>query len=251
MQPSELEGFFEERFAEIRTYLELLEEVDRASADGAPRLKRTDAKISPEQKRILNSSLYLQLYNLVEATVSRCLDGVAAAVAADQMKPNELAPALRREWVRSTARTHIVDLKPEKRLEAALAMCEHLVGQLPIENFSIDPGGGGNWDDSAIEKLSNRFGCNLSISEDVSTAAKRHIRDDMGALKLVKDRRNGLAHGSLSFVDCSDGVTVSELQKTVEAVGDYLEEVVKSFAGFIQSGIKVGNSATGKVAATV
>ena len=56
----------------------------------------------------------------------------------------------------------------------------------------------------------------------------------MGALKLVKDRRNGLAHGALSFVDCSDGVTVVELKKLATAVGDYLKEAVECFVKFIQ-----------------
>ena len=56
----------------------------------------------------------------------------------------------------------------------------------------------------------------------------------MGPLKLVKDRRNGLAHGSLSFVDCSDGVTVSELKQVATSVGDYLRESVQCFTNFIE-----------------
>lgn len=163
----------------------------------------------------------------------RCLEAVVAAVEEAERRPSELSIGLRTEWVRSIARTHS-DLGPDKRLQAALDLCEQLLQQMPVKGFKIEPGGGGNWDDSSIEKICERVGCGLTLSPDVLEAAKRHIRDDMGALKLVKNRRNGLAHGSLSFVDCSDGVTVAELKVLATAVGDYLREAVGCFVSFIQ-----------------
>ncbi|WP_022899147.1 MAE_28990/MAE_18760 family HEPN-like nuclease [Humibacter albus] len=233
MATIDLAPFFEERYAEIEAYLSFLQNVEDAAREGTPRLRGTDAPITTEQKKILNSSLYLQLYNLVEATVLRCLDAVVAAVEETERRPSELSIGLRTEWVRSIARTH-GDLGPDKRLQAALDLCEQLLRQMPVKGFKIEPGGGGNWDDSSIEKICERVGCGLTLSPNVVQAAKRHIRDDMGALKLVKDRRNGLAHGSLSFVDCSDGVTVAELKGLATAVGDYLREAVGCFVSFIQ-----------------
>ena len=236
MSAIDLAPFFEERFAEIEAYLAFLQNIEEAAREGTPRLRGTDAAITTDQKKILNSSLYLQLYNLVEATVLRCLDAVVGAVERAERSPGELSIELRTEWVRSIARTH-VDLNPEKRLQAALELCEQLVQQMPVKGFLIDPGGGGNWDDIAIHKICERVGCGLTISPDVARAAKQPIRDGMGALKLVKDRRNSLAHGSLSFVDCSDGVTVGELRVLTAAVGDYLREAVESFVTFIEDQI--------------
>lgn len=229
----DLASFFEERYAEIDAYLSFLQNVEEAAREGTPRLRGTQAPITTEQKKILNSSLYLQLYNLVEATVLRCLDAVVAAVKEGERRASELSTSLRTEWVRSVARTHS-DLVPDKRLKAALDLCEQLLQQMPVKEFNIEPGGGGNWDDSSIEKICERVGCSLTISPNAVQAAKRHIRDNMGALKLVKDRRNGLAHGSLSFVDCSDGVTVMELRGLTTAVGDYLREAVGCFVRFIE-----------------
>lgn len=233
MATIDLAPFFEERYAEIEAYLSFLQNVEDAAREGTPRLRGTEAPITTEQKKILNSSLYLQLYNLVEATVLRCLEAVVAAVEEAERRPSELSIGLRTEWVRSVARTHS-DLGPDKRLQAALDLCEQLLQQMPVKEFKIEPGGGGNWDDSSIEKICERVGCGLTLSPNVVQAAKRHIRDDMGALKLVKNRRNGLAHGSLSFVDCSDGVTVAELKGLTTAVGDYLREAVGCFVSFIQ-----------------
>ena len=234
MTASELLPFFEERYAEIGIYISFLRNLEGAARDGTPRFRATNAAVTPEQTRILSSSFYLQLYNLVEATVLRCLETVVLSVEEAERRPSELSIGLRTEWVRSIARTHS-DLGPDKRLQAALELCEQLLGQVPVKGFSIEPGGGGNWDDSAIEKMWERVGCGLNVSPEVSQAAKRHVRDDMGALKLVKNRRNGLAHGSLSFVDCSDGVSVRELEALADAVGNYLREAVDSFIAFIEA----------------
>lgn len=242
MPTAELVRFFDERYGEIDAYLGLLQSIEDAARQGVPRLRFTNAPITPEQKRILSSSLYLQLYNLVEATVLRCLESVVGAIETERRRPSELSAGLRREWVRSVARTHST-LGPEKRLEAALNMCEQLLGQMPIANFEIERGGGGNWDDASIERICERVGCGLTLSPSVVEAAKRHVRDDMGALKLVRDRRNGLAHGSLSFVECSDGVTVAELRLVATAVGDYMREAVGCFVSFIDEQI-VNRSAT-------
>lgn len=234
MATTDLVPFFEERYAEIEAYLLFLQNVEDAAQQGTPRLRGTNAPITTQQTKILNSSLYLQLYNLVEATVLHCLETVVAAIEEAERRPSELSIGLRTEWVRSIARTHS-DLGPDKRLLAALDMCEQLLQQMPIKDFRIEIGGGGNWDDSSIEKICERVGCGLALSPSVIEAAKRHVRDDMGPLKLVKNRRNGLAHGSLSFVDCSDGVTVTELRGLVTAVGDYLREAVGCFVNFIET----------------
>jgi hypothetical protein len=109
----------------------------------------------------------------------------------------------------------------------------HLIDQLPIREFRIDIGGGGNWDDEAIEKVSARVGCQLRISPEARGGVKRPERDDMGAMKLIKNRRNNLAHGSVSFVDCADGIVVEDLRRIAHAVASYLREAINCFSNYI------------------
>jgi len=235
---SELREFYDERRDEIRDYLNLLRAVETAAGSGAPRIREARAgeasyPITAPQQRILYASVYLQLYNLVEAVVTRCIGAVADAAATNsRWRPVDLNENLRREWVRHAARTHI-DLTPENRLKSAMKMCNDLVGQLPLVDLQIDPGGGGNWDDEAIYKLSERLGCRLTLSRSTTYAVKRPVRDGLGAMKLVKDRRNSLAHGSISFTECADGVTVSELESMTGAVEAYLAEAVGCFTSYI------------------
>lgn len=232
MITSELSGFFEERLGEIADYLDLLTEVEAAAQSGPPRIEGTSFLISPSQQRVLYSSVYLQMYNLVEATVSRCVDAVAIAANNGSWRPDDLNEDMRREWVRSSARTH-ADLTPEKRLATAVTMCDHLIGNLPMTAFCIEVGGGGNWDDEAIERMSARLGCKFQIKPSTRTAVRRSMRNDVGALKLVKNLRNGLAHGSISFTECADGVTVSELRNVMDAVAQYLREAITCFSAYI------------------
>jgi hypothetical protein len=232
MTTAELQAFFRERSDEVYLYLHFLQDIEAASQSGPPRLVGAKAPIAVGQQRILYSSLYLQLYNLVEATVAKCIEAVVEAAASHGAKPSDLNEAMRSEWVRSFARTH-VDLKAENRLRFAVAMCDHVLEQLPIEVFDLDSGGGGNWDDSEIEKISKRVGIKLQISRAARAAVHAAHRDNMGALKLVKNRRNRLAHGSLSFVDCSDGVTVAELWVVTDAIVSYLHDAIKCFGNYI------------------
>jgi hypothetical protein len=231
---NDLSEFFQERFAEIDSYLDFLTNLENAVQAGAPRLEGSKALITPDQQKILYSSVYLQLYNLVEATVSRCIEEIEKAAVShpNSWQAGDLITELRTEWVRGMARTH-VDLTPDHRLDEAVAMCDHLIANLPIGELRIDVGGGGNWDDEEIYKISKRVGCHLDISPETRAGVKRSFRDSMGAMKLVKTRRNHLAHGKISFVACAEGIVVAELREIGDATRNYLGEAIACFASYI------------------
>ena len=96
-------------------------------------------------------------------------------------------------------------------------------------------GGGGNWDDAAIEAISQRLGFQLVVSPPVYSAVKRPFRDELGPLALVKQLRNRLAHGSISFAQCAEDVTVGRLVELRKMTVDYLHEVVGCFNTYVES----------------
>ena len=147
--------------------------------------------------------------------------------------PGDLTNELRREWVRVMARTH-TDMNYEHRLRSALKLCEHLVEALPVTGFKVEIGGGGNWDDDAIERIVARLGFTLRIKPQTYSDIKRKVRDDLGSLGLVKKLRNSLAHGSISFAECGENITVSELRDLTNRIAVYMREVVQAFATYIE-----------------
>ena len=228
--------FLQERDTEIDTYLDLIEMLEKQIQSGLPRLGGdTGPIITTLQQRMLCSSAYLQLYNIIEATVTRCVDALCDEITnADNWKPSDLTIELRREWIRFVAKTH-ADLSYENRLAHTLQLSEELIRSLPVSKLEIERGGGGNWDDEEIYKLSKRVGLILEVSAEANKAAKRPFRNGRGALKFVVRLRNDLAHGCMSFAECGDGETVSELRELKSRVMSYLSEVIREFEGFIDS----------------
>lgn len=230
-----LEEAFEERLQEIEAYLDLLDTLEQQLQAGIPRFGGAGPAITPQQQKVLYSAVYLQLYSLVEATITRCVDAVRSAAAeGGRWRPGDLSEELRREWVRYMARTHF-DLNYENRLASALNLCGRLLLAEPVAEFVIEKGGGGNWDDIQIEEFAARLGCDLRISVQVRTAVKRHIRDDKGALALIKALRNQLAHGETSFTQCGEDETVGGLRDLKERTVAYLREVVARFRVYIDA----------------
>jgi hypothetical protein len=226
---------FNERLQEIETYLDLLGALEQQVQQGPPTIGGTGPVITVQQQRILYSSVYLQLYNLVESTVSRCVEAFSnAVIEKGPWLPSDLSANLRREWVRCIARTH-TELNYENRLTAALELCEHMVQALPVSAFKVEKGGGGNWDDRSIQDISTRLGLSLRVNQDTYRAVKRPFRNDQGPLVFIRNLRNELAHGSLSFAECGEGVTVNELRELKERTSLYLSEVVASFKASINA----------------
>jgi len=224
---------FEDRLEEIDAYLELLDALDRQVRDRPPTIG--GSAITVQQQKILYSSVYLQLYNLVEATITWCVDAVAeAASEAGRWHAGDLSVKLRREWVRAKAKTN-EDLNQDNRLNSAVELCDHLVGALPVLAWPMARGTGGSWDDHAIENITERLGIALRVTPAVKAQIKPKIRDDKRPLELIKDLRNRLAHGSLSFGECGDGVTVFDLRDIKNRTVAYLREVLASFKSYIDS----------------
>lgn len=232
---SEVRTFFNERRDEIQQYVDFLVGIDSAAQMGAIRFESTQFSLSSTQIRILYSSLYLQLYNLTEATTSRGLKQISASLVTGGVLPGELNEGLLQEWVRSVGRTH-QDINPANRLVAAVDLCQKVLSGEPLDDFNLEAGGGGNWDDASMEQMWSRIGCSIRHSKAVAAAAKRPILDDLGALRVIRRHRNDLAHGSISFVECSESVSVGDLLVLSQAVFDYLDETVSGIDAFVANG---------------
>lgn len=238
---------FRDRVEEVNSYLEFLKELDKATKSGTPRFEGSRTPISTMQTKILFSSLYLQLYNLVEATMSSCIDSVASAAFDNpHYKPNQLSEKLFRQWIRLMARTH-VDLAPENRLDHAIELCGHLANALPVKDLrplkivteaqglTIEKGGGGNWDHKSIDRFSVQLGFSLTLTTKTKRFLNNKFSEDLGPISLIKHYRNKLAHGNISFTQSAENITVSRLEELTQQTIAYMEEVVECFDAFIEN----------------
>lgn len=233
MPSGALRKSFEERLAEVEAYLAFLTELENAGQSGPPRFSDSSKPLSPQQVQILKAGIFVQLYNLVEATVSRCLDAMTKASSLGSWKAADLNPSFRREWVKVIVGAN-KEMNAENRLKYAVNLTELLITAAPLEAFKLERGGGGNWSDTQIESMFERVGLRLRLPPKVRAAAKKKFRDELGPLALVVKLRNDLAHGTISFAECGSNETVVGLRQICKNTATYLRSVVQAVERFIQ-----------------
>jgi hypothetical protein len=230
---ADLADAFDDRVAEVDAYLDLIAAIETAAASGPPRIGDAGAAITAQHQRILCSTVFLHLYNLVEATVTDCLQGVTRAAVLDRRwRPADLSEKVMAEWVRVIARTHVA-MGPEARWDYARILSNHLVEARPVETFDFERGGGGSWDDKLIEKVVARLGLTLRIPRGVRSSVRRKFRDDMEPMKFVMKFRNRLSHGEISFSQGGENVSVVQLRELKDTTVAYLRAMVGDFEAFI------------------
>jgi hypothetical protein len=190
-------------------------------------------RISPLQQKILSAGVFLHLYNLIEATVCNVIEEIENVTARECVDASKLSSQMKELWIRAAAKTH-EDISPKKRLDQAIILCDQLIGKSTLK-IAISKGGGGNWDDLEIENLAGKIGIKLNIPQDVYENVKRHLRNEKGALRVVRDFRNGLAHGSLSFAECGEGHSAKDLNSLYLIVKHYLEAIISTFDVYLKN----------------
>lgn len=231
---------FNERVDDIESYFELVNNIELAISSGGAILhfNSTSYTVKPEQQKIMYSSIYLHLYNLIESTISTIIEAVERHVTVGINGQLELlTDKMRKLYVTSVAAPYEL-LTNEKRLEKALLLFEQVLNLQPID-IKIPPGGGGNWDISEIEKLSKNIGVNITLSASLKQKVLRPFRDDKAPIRLIKEIRNKLAHGSISFTECGNNHVASDFRKLIDIVKDYLKHIIDQYDIYInQCGYK-------------
>ncbi len=226
MKTDSIRILFKDRASEIDHYLDLLRLIDESvkplGSDALP-------DVTSNQLKILYAHVYLHSYNLVEATMNWCLGAVAQAPQTSvRWKPHYLIPQLVREMVRGS----IKDATNQDRvLDRMSELTQKVIDREPIKSIGLEiRQSTGSWDSVSIQKASERIGVQFHISEETRKRVHR-----ARYLEQIKNRRNELAHGSLSFVEAGEDVTVSDLGEMVWWTQKYLDEVVECYLRFIDN----------------
>jgi MAE_28990/MAE_18760-like HEPN len=219
---------FNDRVTEIDLYYSLLSNIIKREAQLIfPNEGDIRENLNVRVSSILKSSANLQLYNLVESTVSNCLVEIHGSFTNDSLQYSNLSDDIQKLWVEF----HYDYFKKTSNEKDVLHNLKILIdtwvmNSLPInltykEFTKYNQGGNfsGNLDYKEIRKLSEKYGIDFDLR-----------CDEIGS---VKYRRNKLAHGEVSFEEQgrSDTIeymivlkdkTVDFLTKFIQAVDDYV-----------------------------
>jgi hypothetical protein len=226
---------YNERVSDIEAHYDLIEKISTAIGNGGAKISANGINytITTQQQKILFSSTYLQLYNIVESTVNQLLDAIGRHC------QNEIDGDLRKlsDKIRDSYLRHMMppnnQTTPENRLNQAIKLLQQAVGTEPVE-IKISRGGGGNLDSLAIKKLSERIGVELSIPPRIYKNMNKVSRNGkLGILRSIKDIRNELGHGSISFSQCGEGHTHRDFRNQIDLVKQYLEYLIDTYDQYI------------------
>lgn len=224
---NEVLSYLNERVEEFHSHLSIARMLELRIDEGI-----VDGNIRVEVRHVntVKSGLLIHLYNIVEAVTLRTLKEVGEAVVTE--KPNLWTEKLLCEWVRSAV-WNGEDRIGDQAMKRLTQVSSNLASGELLQAFLIK-GEPGSWNDEAIKKVAERLGCSLSLSPEVSRAAYERIyRDESTALKYLADKRNAIAHGSSTFEEGANDLSIEELEKLSDRILPYLKAVTESYQNFL------------------
>lgn len=223
---SAVEVYLNGRTSEINQHVALLRLLERRSKEVSTKID--EDRIELRQVMIMKSSILVHLYNIVEAVMTRALNGLAEQVSCHH--PKSYNAVFFREWMKVTARTHEA-LTAENLLDSVDRAGRFLIGDFDWAKFTISKGSG-NWDDKRILKIAKNLGVPMPIEDAVSRPASEDFVDEDSRMVYLRKKRNELAHGISTFEDGARDRTIEELAYLSESVLGFLQKVAVLFEKF-------------------
>ena len=199
---------FDDRVSEIEFYYSIMLDIEKGSQD----IRTID---NARFQRMLKSNFLLMLYNLVEACVVSGMMEIYEHLKNNQNSYSDLIEEICVIWsnyeIGKTYSSQAGKSAYEKRVQAII---EQVVTNQPIVLNREALGISGNLDARIIKKLCDKHRIRYIAS------------DDDGCLKIVKDKRNNLAHGDESFGDCARDMTLNDLEHIKDEVMKFIKAIL-------------------------
>lgn len=197
---------------------------ERANQDGLP-------APTPEvtlASSVIRSNIKIMIYNIIEFTVTSLISAIYDRLKDESCGYADVSEKLRTLWHHTRMRT-LSD--PSASNDTAVRISKQLLDEaIANKALKLDTHktiSGGNLDGKKILKLFDDHGVS------VHTADAEFRADE---LKDIKDRRNDLAHGSVSFAEASNQVTTSELADLINRVDSFLMQLRKDVIDYLDFG---------------
>lgn len=170
--------------------------------------------ITQEMQCVAKAQSLILLYNLVESTVCDCLNAIYDAIQDESLIFGNVSDDIKNMWRNYLKRKNL----PEKTKN------DNDIINMAIRFDSLAINISGSLDFRKIQEVFSKHGCLLDNSSR-DTIAQSFL--------VVKNKRNLLAHGNISFSDCGAHYLLSDLQKYKEHIVDYMQDVVNKTCDYI------------------
>ncbi|VVO21958.1 MAE_28990/MAE_18760 family HEPN-like nuclease [Pseudomonas fluorescens] len=224
----ELYDLFRQRHAEVRRYIALTEFISSnritalTRAEGGPAHPAEDFPLSRELTKTLRANAYLLLYNFVEATMTNAIDTIHKTVDSDNLGFDGLSRDLQ-----NIALNHFKRALRDNNAQALDDRVHPIEIAITKLGYNKNQIFSGNVDCREIRLTAVKYGFK---SPDPNLKGRNILRQ----IKDVKDKRNALAHGRLSFEQCGHDVSPEYLAKVSYETAVYLRSVLWSVSYYLR-----------------
>lgn len=176
--------------------------------------------VHPLLVNTLKASLFLLLYNAVEAITQRIREDISYAILDNSVRFDELSGRYQKELLKNVARQIDDTDQGLDKLRDVLAGSDVMADlRLPLPQ-------GGNLGHEVLK----RYAISLGISQ---TGANFHSSSSIDTLDELKKIRNQLAHGEVSFSALGRPRVASELRTFSDQIVTALQDLVSASERFI------------------
>ena len=219
---------FSDRVDEINKYYDLLFNI----------LKKESQLIFPNESNrtegfdvtltaTLKSNMFLLLYNLLESTVTKCLVEIHNSICDENCTYVQLSPNIQNLFTTHYYKSILNDNISEENTMLHIRTMIH--SWIFNENFSL------TFEDLTKYKTGSNFSGNLDAKEIRKIADKYGVNFNMKSeeIKSLKEFRNKLAHGEISFQEASNLKSIEYFSNLKIKTIDFLNTFILSVETYI------------------
>ncbi len=202
-------NIFEDRKREIEFYYSILVEIE----NGSDKIRTID---NNRFFKICKSNFILMLYNLVEACTVNGMMEIYQNLKADACTYNDVIDEIKNIWSKNKVSEIYGPTTPQITYENRVKdIINDITTNNPIVLNKSSLGISGNLDARKIKSICD-------------THKIRYVLENDGAsLKQIKDKRNDLAHGDVSFSNCARDLTINDLNDIKDEVFLFLSGILE------------------------
>lgn len=213
-----IEGNFTKRAEDIEETFRLISFIANVEAHKNQPIENANnfLIVTQEMQCTIKALFLMVLYNIVESTVCDCLNSFYDSIADDELTFADLSDEMREMWKNYLERKSNPDCKKSD--------AELMDMVIRFESLAINISG--SLDIRKVIEVFSKHGCRL----DETNRSKFS-----NSFLVVKNKRNNLAHGNISFSECGSNYLISDLQKFKEDILNGMQEVVNRAKEFISN----------------
>ncbi|AXT50316.1 hypothetical protein D1818_05530 [Aquimarina sp. BL5] len=216
---------FNERVKEVEKYYKVLETLDdtRTVIYKQYANRKSIVSLDNDALKIMKSTCFLILYNLVESTIKESFTELYDQINNEETTIDQINTSFRKLWIKQQFKNADPLSSNQNTYREIITTVVNSI--LDMEFFTLNSNHlpiSGNLDARKIRELYNKHSIDLKIHYTALAG---------GELRTVKDKRNALAHGNISFSQCGQEYTVEDLinikRKTVTYIKSSLRYIKK------------------------